>query len=83
MGEKSAIRPASAFAAVHALRPLALDPASCEGMSSKLLLAHWENDYATPTNALNLVERQLDDAMREVDWREVERRYVQVLATQA
>jgi hypothetical protein len=83
MGEKSGIRPASAFAAGHALRPLALDPANCEGLSSKFLLSHWENDHVAPANALNLVERHLDDAMRAVDWREVERRYVRVLAAQA
>ena len=68
MGEHSAIRPAPAFAAGHAPRPLSFDPASCEGLSSKLLLSHWENNYIASVNALNLVEEQLDDAMREIDF---------------
>jgi Fe-Mn family superoxide dismutase len=68
MGEQSAHRPAPAFAAGHAPRLLAFDPSNREGLSRKLLQSHWENNYVASVDALNLVERKLDEAMHDVDF---------------
>jgi Fe-Mn family superoxide dismutase len=68
MGGPPAIRPVPAFAGAHAPRPLGFDPSRCDGLSGKLLLSHWENNYVASVNALNLVERDLDAALRDVDF---------------
>ena len=68
MDGQSATRRPPAFAGAHAPRPLAFDPSRCEGLSVKLLLSHWKNNYVASVNGLNLVEEHLDGALRDVDF---------------
>lgn len=50
---------ANAFAANHELKPLPFDPAKLDGLSEKLILSHWENNYGGSVKALNTVKQRL------------------------
>lgn len=65
--EWAAVRPAPAFAANHAVKPLRFDPASLDGLSEKLIRSHWENNYQGSVKTLNLVETRLAAAMADPD----------------
>ena len=43
----------------YAVKPLSCDPARIKGMSEKLILSHYENNYGGAVNRLNLIEEQL------------------------
>lgn len=49
MKEKSA-------ATAHAVKPLGCDPARIKGMSEKLIVSHYENNYDGAVKRLNLIE---------------------------
>jgi superoxide dismutase, Fe-Mn family len=43
----------------YTLKPLACDPARIKGMSEKLLVSHYENNYGGAVNRLNAITAQL------------------------
>lgn len=45
-------------------KPLSCDPARLNGLSEKLILSHWENNYAGAVKRLNAIEQKL----AELNW---------------
>ena len=43
----------------HGMKPLACDPARVRGMSERLIVSHYENNYGGAVKRLNLIEEQL------------------------
>jgi Fe-Mn family superoxide dismutase len=43
----------------YAVKPLSCDPPRIKGMSEKLILSHYENNYGGAVKRLNLIEEQL------------------------
>jgi superoxide dismutase, Fe-Mn family len=43
----------------YAMKPLGCDPARINGMSEKLIVSHYENNYGGAVKRLNLIEEQL------------------------
>src|SRR5215208_3868499 len=43
----------------YQMRPLACDPARVRGMSERLIVSHYENNYGGAVKRLNLIEEQL------------------------
>src|ERR1700749_897717 len=42
-----------------AIKPLSCDPAEIKGMSERLILSHYENNYGGAVKRLNLIEEKL------------------------
>ena len=49
----------AAAAEEHRARPLPFDPKSLPGLSERLIVSHWENNYVGAVKALNAVSRKL------------------------
>ena len=45
----------------YIIKPLACDPARIKGMSEKLLVSHYENNYGGAVNRLNAITAHLAD----------------------
>ena len=45
----------------YAMKPLACDPARIKGMSERLIVSHYENNYGGAVNRLNAITAQLAD----------------------
>ena len=45
----------------YAIKPLACDPARIKGMSERLIVSHYENNYRGAVNRLNAITAQLAD----------------------
>jgi Fe-Mn family superoxide dismutase len=60
-------RAARAFRGQHQPLPLPFDPAKLKGLSERLVISHWENNYGGAVKALNTVEQRLDALLREKD----------------
>jgi Fe-Mn family superoxide dismutase len=43
----------------YQMKPLGCDPQRIEGMSEKLIVSHYENNYGGAVKRLNLIETQL------------------------
>lgn len=43
----------------YAMKPIGCDPARIKGMSEKLIVSHYENNYGGAVKRLNLIEEQL------------------------
>ena len=43
------------------IKPLGCDPARIKGMSERLIISHYENNYSGAVKRLNLIEEQLAD----------------------
>jgi superoxide dismutase, Fe-Mn family len=43
----------------YAIKPLSCDPSRIKGMSEKLIVSHYENNYGGAVKRLNLIEEQL------------------------
>jgi Fe-Mn family superoxide dismutase len=43
----------------YAIKPLACDPTRIKGMSEKLMVSHYENNYGGAVNRLNAITAQL------------------------
>ena len=43
----------------YAIKPLACDPTRIKGMSEKLIVSHYENNYGGAVNRLNAITAQL------------------------
>jgi len=43
----------------YELKPLSCDPAKLTGLSEKLIVSHWENNYGGAVKRLNAIEQRL------------------------
>src|SRR5436305_13690189 len=43
----------------YAVKPLSCDPARIKGMSERLIVSHYENNYGGAVKRLNLIDEQL------------------------
>ena len=43
----------------YELKPLSCDPAKLTGLSEKLIVSHWENNYGGAVKPLNAIEQKL------------------------
>ena len=43
----------------YAMKPLGCDPARIKGMSERLIVSHYENNYGGAVKRLNLIDEQL------------------------
>src|SRR5260221_10668355 len=43
----------------YAMKPLSCDPARIKGMSERLIVSHYENNYSGAVKRLNLIEEKL------------------------
>jgi Fe-Mn family superoxide dismutase len=59
--------PSRAFAGGHQPKPLPFNPSKLNGLSERLILSHWENNYRGSVKALNMVEARLVAAMADKD----------------
>ncbi|MCA1978147.1 MAG: Fe-Mn family superoxide dismutase [Thiobacillus sp.] len=48
----------------YAMKPLACDPAAIDGMSERIIVSHYENNYGGAVKRLNAITQQL----AELDW---------------
>ena len=48
----------------YAIKPLSCNPGAIAGMSEKIIVSHWENNYSGAVKRLNAIETQL----AELDW---------------
>ena len=52
-----------AFGHTHQPKPLPFDPKSLRGLSERLVVSHWENNYGGAVKALNIMREQLRTAL--------------------
>jgi superoxide dismutase, Fe-Mn family len=45
----------------YKIKPLSCDPTKIKGMSERLIMSHYENNYGGAVKRLNLIEEQLAD----------------------
>ncbi len=43
----------------YAIKPLSCNPGAIAGMSEKIIVSHWENNYSGAVKRLNAIETQL------------------------
>src|SRR5436309_14613416 len=43
----------------YTVKPLSCDPTTLKGLSEKLILSHWENNYGGAVRRLNAIAKQL------------------------
>jgi superoxide dismutase, Fe-Mn family len=46
---------------IYAMKPLPCDPTEIKGMSERLIVSHYENNYGGAVNRLNAITAQLVD----------------------
>jgi Fe-Mn family superoxide dismutase len=63
--EGSTMETILAFQGQHKPKPLAFDPKRLRGISEKLIVSHWENNYGGAVKALNAVELQLAQLIKD------------------
>lgn len=56
-----------AFESQTTLKPLGFDPAKLDGLSERLILSHWENNYGGSVKALVTVKKHLAEALANKD----------------
>lgn len=49
------------------LRPLAFDPSQLDGLSERLIMSHWQNNYGGSVRALNTIKQRLQTALADDD----------------
>lgn len=59
--------PPNAFRGAHQPRSLPFDPTRLRGLSERLVVSHWENNYQGSVRALNEIEQRLDAMRRDPD----------------
>jgi superoxide dismutase, Fe-Mn family len=69
---KDEIKPASSakgriFEMEHALAPLPFNAAKLTGLSEKLIISHWENNYGGSVKTLNSLRKKLGEALENKD----------------
>lgn len=65
--ESTANTSGNAFHYRHVPAPLPFAAASLSGLSEKLILSHWENNYGGSVQALNTVRARLQQALHDAD----------------
>jgi Fe-Mn family superoxide dismutase len=65
--EKGAMPALTAFESQAALKPLPFDPAKLNGLSERLIVSHWENNYGGSVKALGVVKKALSEALANKD----------------
>ena len=50
-----------------ALKPLSFNPAELNGLSERLIVSHWKNNYGGSVRALNVVKARLAEALASTD----------------
>src|SRR5262249_13944301 len=53
------VRPEEGHSMTYTAKPLACDPTKLRGLSEKLILSHWENNYGGAVRRLNAIASQL------------------------
>lgn len=66
MGQQRAQVP-HAFQSDLELKPLAFDPSQLDGLSERLIMSHWENNYGGSVRALNTIKQRLQTALADDD----------------
>lgn len=66
MGQQRAQVP-DAFQTNLDLKPLAFDPSQLDGLSERLIMSHWQNNYGGSVRALNTIKQRLQAALAEDD----------------
>jgi Fe-Mn family superoxide dismutase len=56
-----------AYAGRHVPAPLPFNPAKLDGLSERLIVSHWENNYQGSVKALNIIESRLAAALADKD----------------
>jgi Fe-Mn family superoxide dismutase len=56
-----------AFTYEHQSAPLKFRPANLKGLSEKLIVSHWENNYGGSVKALNEVRKKLNELLKNKD----------------
>ena len=56
-------QPGRSLSYVHEPKPLPFDPRKLSGLSERLLVSHWENNYGGAVKALNAVREKLSAAL--------------------
>lgn len=54
-----------AFGPEFEIKPLPFDPSLLEGLSEKLILSHWQNNYAGSVRALNTIRDKIQQALED------------------
>ncbi|MFO6448180.1 superoxide dismutase [Erythrobacter sp. NE805] len=67
-GPAAAAAKVPAYAANHQPRPLPFDPKALRGLSEKLIVSHWQNNYGGSVRALNTIETRLGEALADPDF---------------
>lgn len=70
-----------AFAAEHVVKPLSFDPTALDGLSERLMMSHWQNNYSGSVTALNVVKERLvtalaDDALPAYIYNDLKREHL-------
>lgn len=54
-----------AFSADAEVQPLSFEPDRLDGISEKVIVSHWENNYAGSVRALNAIKKRLSSALED------------------
>ena len=49
----------------YAMKSLSCDPARIKGMSERLIISHYENNYGGAVKRLNLIDEQLENSTKQ------------------
>lgn len=52
-----------AFATDYVVKPLSFDPTALDGLSERLMMSHWQNNYSGSVAALNVIKQRLVTAL--------------------
>ncbi|MDT8399651.1 MAG: Fe-Mn family superoxide dismutase [Pseudomonadales bacterium] len=66
MGQQRSQVP-DAFQGNLELKPLAFDPSQLDGLSERLIVSHWQNNYGGSVRALNTLKQRLQMALADED----------------
>jgi superoxide dismutase, Fe-Mn family len=55
----------NAFSVELTIKPLAFEPNKLDGISERIIVSHWENNYAGSVRALNVIKKRLSAALLE------------------
>jgi Fe-Mn family superoxide dismutase len=70
-----------AFSNEHIVKPLSFDPADLDGLSERLIMSHWQNNYSGSVAALNGIKQRLaaalaDDALPAYVYNDLKREHL-------
>ena len=70
-----------AFATDYVAKPLSFDPTALDGLSERLMMSHWQNNYSGAVAALNVIKQRLvaalaDDALPAYVYNDLKREHL-------